>query len=195
MPLCSTSKVPRGVRRASTVAVAVATIATTTIPGETALASSTEGLLPAQADPCPAAFPIEELTAGQALEGLTVDSGTTPEPFTATVIGVLEDVIAPGFPLVIVTASSPAITDAGGIWAGMSGSPVYAADGRLVGAVAYGFAASIADRRHHPVLGDGSSCSAAVVPKSPRRRLTSPPPSRRSSWRAARSPQRKPRPA
>jgi hypothetical protein len=136
------SKVPRGVRRASTVAVAVATIATTTIPGETALASSTEGLLPAQADPCPAAFPIDELTAGQALEGLTVDSGTTPEPFTATVIGVLEDVIAPGFPLVMVTASSPAITDAGGIWGGMSGSPVYAADGRLVGAVAYGFAAS-----------------------------------------------------
>jgi SpoIVB peptidase S55 len=142
MPLCPTSKVPRGVRRASTVAVAVATIATTTIPGETVLASSTEGLLPAQADPCPAAFPIDELTAGQALEGLTVDSGTTPEPFTATVIGVLEDAVAPGFPLVIATATSPAIDEAGGIWGGMSGSPVYAADGRLVGAIAYGFAGS-----------------------------------------------------
>jgi hypothetical protein len=140
MSLCSTSKVSRGARRASTVALAVATITTTTITGEAAMASSTEGLLPAQADPCPAAFPVEDLTAGQPLEGLTVDSGTTPEPFTATVIGVLEDVIAPGFPVVIVTASSPAITDAGGVWGGMSGSPVYAADGRLVGAIAYGFA-------------------------------------------------------
>jgi hypothetical protein len=144
MPLCSTSKVPRGARRASTVALAVATIATTTVTGEAALASSTEGLRPAQApDPCPAAFPVEDLTAGQALEGLTVDSGTDPQPFTATVLGVLDDGIASGLDLIIAEASSDAITRAGGIWAGMSGSPVYidTPEGtRLVGAVAYGLA-------------------------------------------------------
>jgi hypothetical protein len=136
----STSKVPRGVRRASTIALAVATIATTTVTGEAALASSTEGLLPAQADPCPAAFPVEDLTAGQALEGLTVDSGTDPEPFAATVIGVIDDGIASGLDMIIAEASSEAITRAGGIWAGMSGSPVYTAGGELVGAVAYGLA-------------------------------------------------------
>jgi hypothetical protein len=137
MPLCPTFKIPRGARRASILAIAGATIATTTITGEVAMASSTEGLLPAQAAPCPAAAPVEDLTAGQTLEGLTVDSGTTPEPFTATVIGVLDDGIASDFDLIIAEATSPAIDAAGGIWAGMSGSPVYTATGELVGAVAY----------------------------------------------------------
>jgi hypothetical protein len=137
MSLCSTSKVSRGARHAATVALAAATIATTSVIGETALAASTEGLRPAQAaDPCPAAFPVEDLTAGQVLEGLTVDSGKTPEPFTATVIGVVHDLVAPDFDTIVVEADSNAIDAAGGIWAGMSGSPVYAADGRLVGAVA-----------------------------------------------------------
>jgi hypothetical protein len=78
------------------------------------------------------------LTVGQQLEGLTVDTGTTPDAFDAEVLGVLTDGIAPGIDLVMVDTSSPAIDEVGGIWAGMSGSPVYSRDGRLVGAVAYG---------------------------------------------------------
>jgi SpoIVB peptidase S55 len=70
--------------------------------------------------------------------GYTISSGTTPKPFTARVIGVLKDGIAPGLDMIIVETDSPAIRDAGGIWAGMSGSPVYTSDGRLLGAVAYG---------------------------------------------------------
>jgi hypothetical protein len=98
---------------------------------------------PAGAAPsaCPAALPVAEVTEGLVAEGLTVDAGRTPEPFTATVLGVLDDGIAPDLDLIIAEAGSPAIDRAGGIWAGMSGSPVYAADGRLLGAVAYSLAA------------------------------------------------------
>jgi hypothetical protein len=86
--------------------------------------------------------PVSEVTAGLAGTGFTVSSGTTPEPFTARVIGVLTDGIAPGLDLIIVETDSPAIRAAGGIWAGMSGSPVYTSDGRLLGAVAYGLSAA-----------------------------------------------------
>ncbi len=90
---------------------------------------------------CPAPYPENQLTRGQSLNGLTVSgatSATTPEPFTGTVIGVLQDGIAPGMDLIMTRLSSPEIDRVGGIWQGMSGSPVYATDGRLVGAVAYG---------------------------------------------------------
>ncbi len=90
-------------------------------------------------DPCPAAFPVEALHNGQALTGLTVEQGTEPESFKAEVLGVLNDGIAPGVDMIMVEVSSQAV-DRYGVWAGMSGSPVYSADGRLVGAVAYGLA-------------------------------------------------------
>jgi hypothetical protein len=47
--------------------------------------------------------------------------------------------VAPGIDMVMVRLSSPEI-DRVGIWQGMSGSPVYAQDGRLIGAVAYSLA-------------------------------------------------------
>ncbi|MGH8837294.1 MAG: hypothetical protein ACRDWG_20225 [Actinomycetes bacterium] len=105
----------------------------------------------ADAGPCPDAFPVGELTAGMVGSGLTVERGTAPDPFTATVLGVIDDGIAVGLDLIIVDADSPAIQRAGGIWAGMSGSPVYAADGRLIGAVAYS-------------LAGGSSSIAGITP-------------------------------
>ena len=39
--------------------------------------------------------------------------------------------------MVMMQLTSPEIDSIGGIWEGMSGSPVYAADGSLIGAVAY----------------------------------------------------------
>lgn len=90
---------------------------------------------------CPPTLPVSDVTAGMAVTGLTVSSGTTPEQFTGTVQGVLADGIAPGLDLIIADLDSPAIDKAGGIWAGMSGSPVYYDDGsgpRLLGAVSYG---------------------------------------------------------
>lgn len=69
--------------------------------------------------------------------GYTVAKGTTPVAFDAEILGVLKDGIGPGRDMIIVEASGPEIDAAGGIWAGMSGSPVYI-DDKLVGAVAWG---------------------------------------------------------
>ena len=114
-------------------------------------AGSTAGVSAALAappvDPCPAVMPVSEVdAAANAAEplvasGLTVSRGTQPEPFEARVLGVLTDGIAPDVDMILVEADSPALDRVGGIWAGMSGSPVYAPDGRWIGAVAYGFAA------------------------------------------------------
>ncbi|MFN8077690.1 MAG: hypothetical protein U0Q15_20030 [Kineosporiaceae bacterium] len=88
---------------------------------------------------CPAAFPIASAVDGVKGIGWTVSKGTTPERFDATVLGVMKDGIGPGFDVILAEVSSPALTRAGGVWAGMSGSPVYSSDGRLIGAVAYTF--------------------------------------------------------
>jgi hypothetical protein len=109
----------------------------------TATLTGTIGTGPASSTPdpgCATAAPVAGLAAGQAVHGLTVSSGTTPSPFTGSVIGVLRDGIAPGVDMILARLSSPAIDQAGGIWEGMSGSPVYTADGELVGAVSYGLA-------------------------------------------------------
>ena len=87
---------------------------------------------------CAVPFPVSALTRDQPVHGLTVTSGTTPEAFTGSVIGVLEDGIGPDIDMIMVRLSSPELERVGGIWQGMSGSPVYAADGSLIGAVAYG---------------------------------------------------------
>ena len=112
-------------------AAALATLGALAAPAPARAAAAPPG-------PCPAAVPVSQVTAGLTGTGYTVSSGTTPEPFTARVIGVLRDGIAPGLDMIIVETDSPAIRAAGGIWAGMSGSPVYTSDGRLLGAVAFG---------------------------------------------------------
>jgi hypothetical protein len=96
---------------------------------------------------CPEAYPVEDLVRGAPVHGLTVSEGTTPDAFTGEVVGVIPDGIALGLDLVMVKLSGSVITDETGeadrgIWAGMSGSPVYAADGRLIGAVSYGLSMS-----------------------------------------------------
>ncbi|GAB6937311.1 hypothetical protein JCM11754A_08340 [Isoptericola variabilis] len=89
---------------------------------------------------CAAPFPVAEVASGAPVNGLTVSKGTTPQPFTGEVLGVLADGIGPDLDMIVAELHSPAIDAAGGIWQGMSGSPVYAEDGRLIGAVAYGLA-------------------------------------------------------
>ena len=111
------------------------------------LALTGVGFVPVQAAvtapvDCPRPFPTAEAVDGVAGTGFTVETGTTREPFTAEVVGRIDDGIAPGIDMIMARVSSPAITRAGGIWAGMSGSPIYAPDGRLIGALAYGLAAN-----------------------------------------------------
>ncbi len=87
---------------------------------------------------CPLPYPVADVAKGQSVNGLTVTSGTEPSAFSGQVLGVIRDGIAPGLDMVMARLTSPEIDRVGGIWQGMSGSPVYAADGRLIGAVAYG---------------------------------------------------------
>src|SRR4051794_6622926 len=103
------------------------------IPGIAAQAATTD---------CPASFPTTSAVDGVVGTGYTVERGTTADPFTATILGRITDGIAPGVDMIMADLDSPALTRSGGVWAGMSGSPVYAADGRLIGSVSYGLAAS-----------------------------------------------------
>lgn len=124
----------RSLRMGGAVAASMMLVATTAIPGASGQTPPPE--------PCPEPFPTDELSEGMTATGLTVERGSTADEFSATVIGVLDDGIGPGADMIIVETDSPAIDRAGGIWAGMSGSPVYASDGRMIGAVSYGFSAS-----------------------------------------------------
>lgn len=91
----------------------------------------------AQTPDCGPIVPNSEISRGMTGEGLTVVQGRTPVSFEVEVLGVLENGIGVGRDMIIVEVNAPFIDDAGGIWQGMSGSPVYV-DGRLLGAVAYG---------------------------------------------------------
>lgn len=91
---------------------------------------------------CPVAAPVDSVAAEDLVTGRTVSSGTTVSKFEGEVLGVVRDAISPGFDLIVARLSSPEIDRVGGIWSGMSGSPVYDSSGRLLGAVAYGFAYS-----------------------------------------------------
>jgi SpoIVB peptidase S55 len=89
--------------------------------------------------PCADTVTPDQLSAGQDAVGFTVSHGSTAESFDVEILGVMHSGIAPGRDLIIVAASGPPIDQAGGIWYGMSGSPVYTLDGKLIGAIAYGF--------------------------------------------------------
>jgi hypothetical protein len=133
-------------RLAAVAVVAAALVATAGLTGTPAHAAP---------DPlaCPAAYPVTDLVAGQTISGLTSVDGNQEEQFGGSVLGVLKDGVAPGLDMILVrldATGSPTLARVGGIWSGMSGSPVYL-DGRLVGAVAYS-------------LGTGPSMVAGVTP-------------------------------
>jgi hypothetical protein len=86
------------------------------------------------------AFPLDALVAGMEGYALTAVPGGI-ERFPITVLA-LQHGLGPHLPLVLVEAGGPMIEAAGGVAAGMSGSPVYLThDGResLLGALAYVF--------------------------------------------------------
>ena len=82
-------------------------------------------------------MPVSELRAGMVGTGKTVVQGTKIEDFSVEILGVLKKQ-GPVENLILVRVSGPLIDKTGGIAQGMSGSPVMI-DGRLVGAVAYGW--------------------------------------------------------
>ena len=94
-----------------------------------------------QASPNPAPsvelFPLEDLKAGMKGTARTVFSGSQTQEFGVEVLGVL-----PGFPgprqSAIIARLSGSNVEKTGVFAGMSGSPVYI-DGKIVGAIAFSF--------------------------------------------------------
>ena len=106
-----------------------------------ALGAATVATGPAQsAAPAPECTPYTgTLTKGDAVNALSVTSGTTPETFGGEYLGTIEDGIAPGVDMIMVKITAPNPDDIGGIWQGMSGSPVTdPATGDVIGAISYG---------------------------------------------------------
>src|SRR2546425_2930085 len=84
-----------------------------------------------------ALFSLDEVKPGLKGVARTVFAGSEPQEFTLEILGVL-----PGFPgprqsTILAKLSGPGV-DRTGVFAGMSGSPVFI-DDRLVGAIAYSF--------------------------------------------------------
>lgn len=115
------------------------------------LAATATASYAAIGDNCPAAYDTSTLTPGQSVTGLTTVDGTTPEEFHGTYLRTIQNGIGPGMDLPVFKMEGSRITKAdgdvdAGIWAGMSGSPVYDdATGELIGAVSYGFSTSPSD--------------------------------------------------
>ena len=83
-------------------------------------------------------MPVSSVREGMHGLAKTVVHGTTIDTFNVDVLGVLKNKGANGGDLVLVQVSGPLIDKTNGIAQGMSGSPVYI-NGKLLGAVAYGF--------------------------------------------------------
>src|SRR3954451_12009119 len=102
------------------------------------LLTAVSGLANAQTLPkAPDIFPLDELRPGMKGTARTVFAGSETQEFGVEVLGVL-----PGFPgprqsAIIARLSGPNVEKTG-VFAGMSGSPVYI-DGKVVGAIAFSF--------------------------------------------------------
>ena len=82
-------------------------------------------------------LPLDQVRPGMTGVGWTVFEGTKVEEFKVSILGVLENAIGPKQSVVIARLEGGPLAQTGVI-AGMSGSPVLI-DGKLLGAVAYGF--------------------------------------------------------
>lgn len=83
-------------------------------------------------------MPLSEVKEGMRGYAKTVVHGREITTFDVDVMGIMKNKGANGGDLILVRVSGPVIDESNGIAQGMSGSPVYI-DGKLVGAVAYGF--------------------------------------------------------
>lgn len=88
---------------------------------------------------CPDYLEPQEITRGMNGTGYTVAEDRTRRRFDAEVLGVLPNALGPGRDMIIIEATGSVIDEHGGVWAGMSGSPIFV-DDKLLGAVAFGLA-------------------------------------------------------
>jgi SpoIVB peptidase S55 len=82
-------------------------------------------------------FPLDEVKPGMKGIARTVFSGSEPQEFTLEILGILPGMTGPRQSTILAKLSGSNV-DRTGVFAGMSGSPVFIED-RLVGAIAYSF--------------------------------------------------------
>src|SRR5678815_3285056 len=119
-----------------------------------------------------ALFPLEDLRPGMKGTAKTVFSGSGTEEFGVEILGIL-----PGFPgprqSAIIARLTGANVEKTGVFAGMSGSPVYI-DGKIVGAIAFSFPfskepiAGITPIKQMVELFNRGSENERIKPKEPR---------------------------
>ena len=120
----------------------------------------------------PALFALEDLRPGMKGTARTVFSGSETEEFGVEILGVL-----PGFPgprqSAIIARLTGSNVEKTGVFAGMSGSPVYI-DGKIVGAIAFSFPfskepiAGITPIKQMVELFNRGSENERIKPKEPR---------------------------
>jgi hypothetical protein len=124
----------------------------------------------------PPIMALDELRAGQQGEVWTVFRGTTPEPFTVEVTGIVRNALGPGKSLILCRLTDPRVQKMGAV-AGMSGSPLYI-DGKLAGALSYqiqrfetvhyaGFTPAADLAEVTAKVGSGAAVSAPATPAAP----------------------------
>ena len=131
-------RTPRTIAGVFALAIAVAAVGVAPATGKT---SSPETLTAE----CPSIMPLANVSTGMRGTAVSVVRGRTLSTFGAEVLGILRDGVGPGRDIIIVNLSGSVVTQAGGLWAGASGSPVFLRDPRtgkdeLAGAIAYGLA-------------------------------------------------------
>jgi len=85
-------------------------------------------------------MPIDKIKSGMKGKAYTVISGTEITPFEVSILGVLPRKTSPKN-LILFKIEDKEVNANGGIAAGMSGSPIYI-DGKLIGAIGYGWSFS-----------------------------------------------------
>ncbi len=84
----------------------------------------------------PEIYPLEKVQRGQTAYALSTIAGTTPERFTFEVVSVVHNFLQKQ-DIILVKSDDPKLA-VSGIWAGMSGSPLYI-DDKLACAISYNF--------------------------------------------------------
>jgi hypothetical protein len=138
----ATHSLTRSRGRQLTAALAASVVVAGLTAGSTTAANAAQVFFcPDGTQPYAPVSEVEAFAAGETVTGLSVTQGTTPDAFSGTYIGYIDDGIGIGKDMLLFKLSSAVIDGTGGlkpagIWAGMSGSPVYK-DGRLIGSVSY----------------------------------------------------------
>ncbi len=116
-------------------------------------------------------FPLEDVRPGMVGVGRTVFEGSRIDDFRVEIIGVMENT-APGQSMILARLEGGPLAKTGVI-AGMSGSPVYI-DGKLLGAVAFGFPFSKETIGGITPIGEMIAATSAVTPRAASARFSAP---------------------